>query len=265
MKIILIDSDHMLYYCTYPNKVPKVVENPITGENQEVTELVPKTLDEVYISANLWLNDIFTRTEATHYLGFLGGYSSFRKDINPEYKANRAKLIPPAYIKELKDYLINKWKFIVATDGVEADDLVNISERVLIERSFDPADEVFSVDVLRVSNDKDVVNLVGKCFSPVKKEFFDTAIDEAYTYFWKSMIIGDTADNIKGIEGKGPKFAEQLFTDIKCPPARILKAYIEKYGESLGIENYYKNYKCLKILEQHPNKEWKLPELIKIE
>jgi 5'-3' exonuclease len=60
----------------------------------------------------------------------------------------------------------------------------------------------------------------------------------------------DSVDNIKGIPGKGKVAAEKIMEGIKCPPARILKNYVEHFGEDEGIEQFYLNYKMLKILDK---------------
>ena len=80
-------------------------------------------------------------------------------------------------------------------------------------------------------------------------------LEEAENYFWKSMMVGDTADNIKGIAGIGPANAERiisnkpLFTSLR---AIVLDEYCTKYGEDAGIINFYINYRCLKIVDTIP-------------
>lgn len=65
----------------------------------------------------------------------------------------------------------------------------------------------------------------------------------------------DSVDNIKGIPGKGAKAAETIMEGIKCPPARILKNYIEHFGEYVGVQEFYKNYMCLKMKDEYEGLE----------
>jgi hypothetical protein len=67
------------------------------------------------------------------------------------------------------------------------------------------------------------------------------------------MITGDTADNIKGIVGKGISFADKLLLNINDEANirnLVFEEYINHYGEYKGIELFYKNYKLLKIIEK---------------
>ena len=114
-----------------------------------------------------------------------------------------------------------------------------------------------------ISTDKDINNLFGLNYD-LKNDVARLVDDDvAATYFWKSMIVGDTADNIKAIPGKGPAYAEKLFTtlgtDTKQYPSAILNEYILKFGEEVGIDEFYKNYKCLKIKDSHEDVEFVNP------
>ena len=66
------------------------------------------------------------------------------------------------------------------------------------------------------------------------------------------MIIGDSTDNIKGLEGKGKAFADKLLINIDDEESlrtTVFEEYINQYGEYKGIEKFYQNYKCLKIMD----------------
>lgn len=69
----------------------------------------------------------------------------------------------------------------------------------------------------------------------------------------------DSADNIKCLPGKGPAFAEKLFLnidDVESYRNLVLQEYINKFGEEVGIEEFYKNYKCLKIKDSYEGMEF---------
>ena len=66
------------------------------------------------------------------------------------------------------------------------------------------------------------------------------------------MIIGDSSDNIKGIPGKGKAFVNKLFEEqTNNLRDLVFKTYLEHFGEYLGIQEFYKNYMCLKILDDY--------------
>lgn len=222
--VALIDGDYLLWIATYPVKV--------TNESGEVT-YVEKTFAEVKESFDSILESILSSTEASHYIGFLST-KSFRKGINPEYKAQR-KSEKPKFFSELREYVMQKFEQI---DNLEADDCVSIF-RHKIPYSF------------IVSNDKDILNLVGRHYNPQKQEWVETTEQEAYKFFWGSMIIGDSSDNIKGIPGKGKAFVDKLFAEGGDLRKLVFDAYITHFGEYQGMQEFYKNYMCLKILDTY--------------
>ena len=142
---------------------------------------------------------------------------SFRKDIDPRYKATRtempAELIPQIpYIKQLALALgipcFEKF-------GYEADDLIGTITKWA--RSENIAVEI-------VSGDKDFCQLVEPhvaIYDTMKEFHFD---DAAVVSKWGVpprkfvdylAIVGDSSDNIKGVAGIGPKGAEKLLTQFE--------------------------------------------------
>jgi 5'-3' exonuclease len=68
-------------------------------------------------------------------------------------------------------------------------------------------------------------------------------------------MVGDTADNIKGAKGIGEKGADKALEGIsedkyKC---EVLQKYCEIFGDNKGIEEFYKNYKTLYIVDEYDN------------
>ena len=141
--------------------------------------------------------------------------------------------------------MINNHNFM-GIEGYEADDLV---------LSYEHQNPQF--DCIKVSPDKDILNLCGVNFNPRKMEIKQTSLEEEQEFFWKSMICGDTVDGIKGI----PKWGEKSFNLIKetLPfgtskmnnayyRETILHCYCNVFGEYEGIKEFYKNYRSLKII-----------------
>ena len=139
----------------------------------------------------------------------------FRHRMYPEYKANRPPmpddLIPQIpYIHKMVDaYNILNMEH----EDQEADDLIASAARVLVEQG---------CRVVVVSGDKDLLQLVSKdiiMWDPMS----DTLMDEAYIekkYGVKTSqmldyfaLTGDSADNIPGVRGVGPKTAQKLITE----------------------------------------------------
>ena len=228
----LIDADFIPYFVCY-NK-------------QDEPE---KTLDEAISSANSYLQGLLNGTNVEEFNLFFTVGKNFRYEIYPEYKANRIGKEKPPFFDEVKNYLINEYKGIHGYN-LEADDLLVIYKNKLISEQ---------IEYIVISTDKDINNLEGRHYNI--KENVLVNIDEQFAeeYFWKSMITGDTADNIKGLPGKGPVFADKLFLnidDVESYRNLVLNEYITKFGEENGINEFYVNYKCLKIKDSYEGIEF---------
>lgn len=246
-RIALIDGDSILYTAFYGNKKA----DEITGEPMKVDGkfvIIPKTEQEIMETLDGILHNIFEEGNFSHYILFVRG-ENCRKDrmeVNPEYKQNRVKEIPKDW-EFTKQYAVERWKAEVIND-IEVDDAIRICSRN-IKNSY------------IVAIDKDLLWLSGENFNWRKNEW--TKVDEYQEeeYFSRSMIIGDTVDNIKGIPGRGEAFCNKY--KIKTI-SEAFNMYFSELGPQKGMDEFYKNFKCLYILEQS-DKYTQLPHPIKIE
>lgn len=196
-----------------------------------------RPLEEVFEYVDAILSDGVKKTNCEAYIGYLTGSNNFRKDINPEYKANRKGKEKPPYFKEIREYLINKHNF-QEFKGLEADDCISI-----IAKHYK--------NTVIVSVDKDLNMLEGTVYNPRKQLIAVNTKEDFDKYFWTSMIVGDTADNVKGIPGYGPKKAEIILSDTSKPyHTLVLNAYVEAFKED-GVSEFCKNYYCLKLLDKY--------------
>lgn len=157
-----------------------------------------------------------------------GKKSSARLAISAEYKAQR---------KPLPEDLICQMPFAreaaeafgfrcVMVDGVEADDLIATLARIATEQGH---------EVIILSGDKDMCQLVSPTvtlFDPLKKiRITQEIVRERYGVPPRMMIdyqamCGDDTDNVKGIKGVGPKFAQILLRQFGS-----LEAILERCHE----------------------------------
>lgn len=161
------------------------------------------------------------------------GGSQYRKELYPEYKANRKELVDKQTAEEKEESrkffdeyertleFLDKQKDIVLFryKGVEADDIAAYIVSRLHDYGFDQA--------WLISSDRDWDLLVGPHVSR-----FSTVTRREYTldtwdypvppeqYISYKVLTGDSGDNIPGIPGIGPKRAAGL---------------IESYGSALDI------------------------------
>jgi len=231
------------------------------------------------------IKNMFEKTGATHYVMFVSNTPYFRHKIDPKYKDR-----PKSYLKwlgTLKKYLIEGYG-AQSMKGAEADDLIsyfmnqdicvdNEDEHFELRGTFESALDYCkqdclpeftfeSVEKVMCAVDKDLLqNIPGKHFnytyrleekgnpdSVIKGWWVSTNREDAYTNFWKSMVCGDSTDNIKGIEGSGEVAFNKILKTAKeeIIPVDILvfTAYRKKYGEAQGIYEFQKNYRLLHML-----------------
>ncbi|MCB1827378.1 MAG: DNA polymerase I, partial [Coxiellaceae bacterium] len=140
---------------------------------------------------------------------------TFRHEMYPEYKANRAAM--PDELREQIPPLFDAIKALglplVIEDGVEADDVIGtLAVRMSKEGK----------DVLISTGDKDMAQLVNAQVTLVNtmtdkkmdiagvKEKFGVAPDQIIDYL---ALMGDTSDNVPGIPKVGPKTAAKWINE----------------------------------------------------
>lgn len=245
LNLTIFDADFILFTATMGNKVFSDGE-PIRIDNKFV--YIERSKEEVFKAADDVIIRILDKLSSNYFCGFLGACKSFRKDIYPEYKANRKGREKPPYFNELFDYLIDRWKFIRTTEGLEADDAVNIVRNSLQN----------DYNCTIISSDKDLFKSIkGRYLNTRDLSIIETSEEDATKFFWKSMITGDVIDNIKGIPGKGDSYFNKLLDFIEDKHTNlameVLDRYIQHFGLCEGIDEFYKNYKCLHILDKFSN------------
>ena len=163
------------------------------------------------------------------------GSSSYRKQIYPEYKQNRKDKFAEqteaeraAFELFFEDYQVSLDNIRLTTDypvlqykQTEADDIAAYITNI---RSTLPVDHIWLI-----SSDKDWDLLVGEQVSRfsyvTRKEVtannWHTHYDFPHEHYISvKCLMGDTGDNVLGVEGIGPKRAKQL---------------VEQYGSALDI------------------------------
>jgi DNA polymerase I len=140
------------------------------------------------------------------------GRETFRKQIYPEYKANR----PPApddlrsQLQRCEQIVNGYYAAIYKDAGVEADDLI----ATVVRRARE-----LGLKVVILAADKDLMQLVGDDVMlwdtmrdrvigpPEVEERFGVRVDQLQDLL---ALMGDTSDNIPGVPSVGPKTAMEL-------------------------------------------------------
>ena len=163
---------------------------------------------------------------------------TFRDDIYPQYKANRASMpddLRPQ-IEPLHEAIKALGWPLIMIDGVEADDVIGAlakqAEREGIRTIISTGDK----DITQLVNDKiTVVNTMRDAFRRVD-DVLDIAGVEKKFGIPPSLIIdyltlvGDTSDNVPGVEKVGPKTAVKWLTQYGS-----LDNIVANAGEITGV------------------------------
>lgn len=160
------------------------------------------------------------------------GGSSARKNLYPEYKGNRGikrmtnypifeslqdeKISIEQQMKRLISYLQCLPIDMLCIDGLEADDIIGF-----LSTKFEVMDEIKETYIM--SSDQDFLQLVSnktKIFSPTKKKIYNNElVSSEYNvssnnFITMKCLLGDSGDNIPGIQGLGPGKLKKYFPQL---------------------------------------------------
>ena len=186
---------------------------------------------------------LFDLQEEIDYEFFLTGKTNFRYDVavTAPYKGNRKDKPKPKHLPLLRDYMIYAFGATVS-EGQEADDDISIR-----------ATELGPEECIIVSLDKDFMQIPGWHYNFVKREKKWVTPEEGMRFFYTQVLMGDSADNIKGAPGIGVKKAEKILADATTE--------IELYQccvEVMGAERVLEDARLL-WLRRSPNQMWEPP------
>jgi 5'-3' exonuclease len=194
---VLIDGDIVCFRCAFTAE-----EDPDWVASSRTDRLI---------------DDILLETNSNDYEIWLSGPANFRYQVYPEYKANRLKAARPKWEKYVKEYMVDNWG-AQWSQGCEADDMLGVRQCELGDNSS-----------IIATIDKDLWQVPGKKYNFVKKEYSYVTPDQGLRYFYYQMLVGDSADNIKGAAGIGPKKAEAILRD--CTTERdYIEAIRDRYS-----------------------------------
>lgn len=255
--LLLIDAYNLIYRAYHASLIDAVkdeefsenqlvdgVEQLVTGTRKVKTRVSPTTTREgvannaVY-SIALMLKKILKKFPDVGYClaVFDGSSDNFRKDLDPNYKANRPKM-PDDLIAQMPNIkrVFDLLGFPTSMpEGVEADDVIG----ALSKRAENAG---FKVDI--ISMDKDFRQVVSENVL-VHDTMHDIVYDRKMVIEKDGVppesiidylsLIGDGADNVKGINKCGPKTAIKLINEYANLDGIIANAHKVKgvVGENL--------------------------------
>ena len=169
---------------------------------------------------------------------------NFRKDINPDYKGNRKKVLKPVIYQYLRDYFKQEGYKVYQKPSLEADDVIGIlaTHPTLIKGdkcvwSFDKDFKTIPCKFAQGSPDG---SLTKKTISQ----------EEADWWFMYQTLIGDKTDGYAGCYKIGDKYARKILGEIgKSTLEEMWKKVLETYkSKGLTEEEALLNARMARIL-----------------
>ena len=154
--------------------------------------------------------------------------SSVRKSLYPDYKENRRTLMNEhkydSYLTQknrVKMYLEEVFVRQVEVDDNEADDLIAYYSQIATDE-----------DIIIFSGDKDFTQLISNnltVYYPLTKTYYKNGSNieinkvkiPHYNVLLCKIFVGDTSDNIFGVESLGEKTLVKLFPQIQQKPCTV--------------------------------------------
>jgi DNA polymerase-1 len=171
------------------------------------------------------INDIKAKfPDAQYHRFFLSGKGNFRDKVATLqiYKGNRDPSHKPKYYSEIKEYMVEHHG-AEYVEGMEAEDACGIEQYANKDKS-----------TVIVGVDKDLKTIPGWHYNPVKDILEYITLEEANEYFWKQVLTGDRTDNIRGIDGLGPKTADKLIDPCNKDWNKMREVVLEQYKKQHG-------------------------------
>jgi len=185
------------------------------------------------------------------------GGSNSKRNLYPEYKANRNKSRMTNYsifsskdeenesisnqMARLIQYLQCLPVTMICIDGIEADDTIGY-----LVGKFEKFTATKEVTIL--SADKDFLQLVSdkvQIYSPTKKKIYKPkdVLEEfnvsSYNFVNYKILMGDNSDNLPGIDGLGPKKVIKMFPELASDTPTTLNEMLEKAASKIGEHDLY--------------------------
>lgn len=196
------------------------------------------------------MNRILYDTGASSYELYIGGGKNFRHQIDPSYKANRATMVRPEHLEDVRGYLVTKWQARVV-EGIEAEDAVGIA-------AYSSSENVVMCHI-----DKDLNQYPGWHYNYVTGQTYFVTPREGWKHFYIQLVMGDRVDNIPGYDGKMrqtiPKFLQPLIDKINdCTTDYAMFQVVQEIYE-LGDEALLRNGRLL-YLQKRPDDVYEFPK-----
>lgn len=242
-RTVIIDGDVLVY------KVAEAVADTFELSTEEDDEFIYRNIgwankEEARRTVEKMIDDICKSCKSDSLVICLSDMNgNFRKQVNPEYKANR-KNIKPILYNWLRAYLKETGYKIYERPDLEADDVIGILAT---------SDKIIKGDKVVWSLDKDFKTIPCKFHraAPNGKDKSEVITKEAADWwFMYQTLIGDRVDGYEGCKGIGDKTARKILGEIGENPIYVMwQSVIDAYkSKGYTEEDALRNARMARIL-----------------
>lgn len=224
-KVALVDADFLVYKVSFGDI--------------EATESAAKNRLTEYLTDIVYMN-----LEADDYKAWITGKGNYRYDVarTAPYKGNRKDTEKPPHYQALRDHLERLGAKV--TFNNEADDAVAI--------------ESCRGNYWIVHVDKDLDQLTGWHYNPVKNERYYVDELQGLFNFYTQILVGDRVDNILGLRGIGPVKAAKILKDCTNED-ELYEACCKAYRDHEETQDRLIENGQLLWLQRKENQLWQPP------
>lgn len=240
--IVLLDADSILYSSCFLSK-EQSPDGKSGHYSEDLSDVCGKTHERIMYVINSMMEK-YPTINVIHTVVFMEGDGNFRYSIDNKYKSNRKET--PPLLGKLKKWVEQSFNAgplsTFSSINVETDDSI-VATYNRYKR--------MGKNLIIASPDKDMKTVPCVLFDSFHTNHTLYEIDEqmANYNFYLQMLMGDSADHIKGVKGMGPKKSQKLLTTKKGEFGRrraVWECYLKAYGHRARRE-YQKNHAMLSM------------------
>lgn len=218
--MLIGDADAVNYRAGFATKEGEPLSHAISNVRNilnEMRETCPAKSEVLYLTSNDKSNFRFDRATIPRIIN-KGKASEY--ELNG-YKANRKDSRPPEHYTAIREYLVKEERAIIIT-GAEADDAMATMATYLLSKGLKSIISTHDKDLNMVP--VDIHDMINKVIHPYDLDKhgivgYNVLTDKRKLYgrgmafFFAQMLMGDSGDNIPGIDGYGPVGAYKALKD----------------------------------------------------
>ncbi len=207
-RFVVIDGNHLIHRAFY------AIQNPLKTSSGEQT-------NAIYGFSSMVLNIIERDHPDYIAMTFYERAPTFRHEAHKEYKGTRKKTPDElhAQVPRIREMVKRFNMPSFSKEGFEADDMMGTLSKKAEADNIETNIVTGDMDMLQLINDNIIVTFPHKGYKEptifnAKKVYDKYQIHPDQVVDYKAMV-GDSSDNIKGIDGIGPKGASDLLDKYK--------------------------------------------------